>query len=136
MDRCYSEAIALPTFEERFRYLQLNGTVGLETFGSNRYLNQLLYHSPEWIEFKNKIIIRDNACDLAIEDRPIYSRVYIHHINPITIEDIKARSYCLFDPENVICVSFDTHQAIHYGDESLLILEPVERKPNDTCLWR
>ena len=137
MNRCYSELIELPTFEDRFDYLQLKGRVGEDTFGHSRYLNQLFYHSPEWRRFRDQIIIRDNGCDLAIDDRPIFDRIYIHHINPITVEDIEARRSFLMDPENAICVSFTTHNAIHYGDESLLInSQPTKRTPNDTCLWR
>jgi hypothetical protein len=137
MIKSYSYLITLPTFEDRYEYLQLNGRVGEDTFGHNRYLNQLFYHSPEWRAFRDQIIIRDNGCDLAIEDRPILDQIYIHHLNPITVKDIEARRSFLMDPENVVCVSFTTHNAIHYGDESLLInSQPVRRTPNDTCLWR
>lgn len=126
----------LPTFEERFEYLKLGGKVAQSTFGFNRYLNQALYRSPEWKEFRNQIIIRDNGCDLAIPDRMIGRRILIHHLNPIRVEDIVKRRHCVFDPENAVCVSFMTHEAIHYGDDSLLILVPEERRPNDTCPWR
>ena len=132
----YSELIKLPTFLERFNYLKLNGSVGSSTFGSSRYLNQIFYHSERWKRVRDRIIIRDDSCDLAFEGRDIRNRVLIHHLNPITIRDLEEEAESLFDPENLICVSPDTHQAIHYGDENLLILDLVERKPGDTCLWR
>ena len=127
-----------PTFEERFKYLQCRGNLYNVTFGKERYLNQVLYTSPEWRRFRHGIITRDNGCDLADPDRPINSlKMLIHHINPLTIDDILNRDPCIFDPENVICVSFDTHQAIHYGDERYINrTKIVERKPNDTCPWR
>lgn len=132
----YSELITIPTYEERFQYLQLKGAVGKDTFGYDRYLNQILYNSPEWKRLRNQIIIRDNGCDLGCEGYEIYGRVLIHHMNPITVEDVVSRNPIVFDPENLICVSHNTHNAIHYGDESLLILAPVERTKNDTCPWR
>ena len=132
----YSELITLPTFEERYRYLRKSGIVGEETFGSHRHLNQLLYRSPEWRSVRNNVIVRDNGCDLGMEGYEIRDRVYIHHINPITEDDILNRTPALFDMENLICVSFNTHQAIHYGDESLLpIISFNERTPGDTKLW-
>ena len=132
----YSELITLPTFEERYRYLRKSGIVGEETFGSHRYLNQALYRSPEWRRVRNDVIIRDNGCDLGMEGYEIRDRVYIHHINPITMDDILNRSPVIFDMDNLICVSFNTHQAIHYGDESLLpIISFTERMPGDTKLW-
>ena len=134
--KSYSELITLPTFEERFEYLRLNGTVGSETFGHDRYLNQTLYRSPEWKRFRHKIIIRDNGCDLACEGYQIYEKVLIHHINPITIKDILERNPMVFDPENVVCTILNTHNAIHYGDESLIIKAPITRSKNDTCPWR
>lgn len=136
MTRTYSELIRLPTFLDRFKYLQLGGQVGVETFGYDRYLNQILYRTAEWKRFRNEIIIRDNGCDLACEGYEIVSRCLIHHINPITVEDVIKRDPKVFDPENVITTILNTHNAIHYGDESLLITEPIERKPNDTCPWR
>ena len=132
----YSELITIPTYEERFKYLQLKGAVGNDTFGYDRYLNQILYNSPEWKRLRNQIIIRDNGRDLGCEGYEIYGRILIHHMNPITVEDIVSRDPIVFDPENLICVSHNTHNAIHYGDESLLILAPVERTKNDTCPWR
>lgn len=134
--RSYSELMLLPTFEERYRYLRLSGHVGKETFGHDRYLNQILYSSPEWKRFRRDIILRDDGLDLGCEGFDILGRVMVHHINPITVEDVVNRSYKVFDPDNAICCSHNTHQAIHYGDESLLPLLPPERRPNDTCPWR
>ena len=134
--RTYSELITLPTFEERYQYLRLNGRVGEETFGFDRWLNQKFYNDPAWLEARDYVIIRDNGCDLAIPGREIYSRILIHHMNPITKHDILQRSKYLLDPEYLICTIKNTHDAIHYGDENLLVKGPVERKPNDTCPWR
>lgn len=137
MNRSYSELITIPTFEERFEYLRLGGIVGEDTFGSHRYLNQTFYRSAEWRRFRREIIIRDMGCDLGIEDREIQGLIIIHHINPISIEDIiNRRLEILFNRDNVICVSDMTHKAIHYGDESLLIKAPIERTKFDTCPWR
>ena len=134
--RTYSELIKLPTFEERFQYLKLDGDVGVETFGFDRYLNQAFYSSDEWKSIRNKVIIRDNGCDLGIEGREIYKRIIIHHMNPITKEDLLYRTEYLLNPEYMICTMKNTHDAIHYGDENLLFKDPIERKPNDTCPWR
>lgn len=134
--KTYSELITLPTFLDRYRYLRIGGAVGKETFGYDRYLNQMLYRTPEWKRFRNEIIIRDNGCDLAIDGYEIVGKILIHHINPITVEDVIRRNPMIFDPENVISVSHNTHNAIHYGDESLLITEPIIRTQNDTCPWR
>ena len=134
--RTYSELIKLPTFEERFQYLKLDGDVGVETFGFDRYLNQAFYSSDEWKSIRNQVIIRDNGCDLGIEGREIYKRIIIHHMNPITKEDLLYRTEYLLNPEYMICTMKNTHDAIHYGDENLLFKDPVERKPNDTCPWR
>lgn len=135
--RTYSELIKLPTFEERFEYLKLDGEVGKDTFGFERYLNQLLYHLPEWKDIRRKVIVRDEGCDLAIPDREIYGLVMVHHMNPITIEDVEEHNLDVFDPEYLITVSKLTHNAIHYGDENLLIESKlVERSPDDTCPWR
>ena len=136
MIKTYSELIAFPTYEERFRYLQLKGAVGKDTFGYDRYLNQILYSSQEWKRFRDKIIIRDNGCDLACEGYDIHGRILVHHINPIRVDDVVNRNPIVFDPENVVCVTHNTHNAIHYGDESLLVLAPVERTKNDTCPWK
>ena len=135
--RTYSELIALPTFEERYNYLKLDGKVGEETFGSDRWLNQLFYKKdPDWLAIRDKIIIRDNGCDLAVLGRDIYSRILIHHMNPITKDDILCRSEFLLNPEYLICTTKNTHDAIHYGDESLLVKDPVKRYKNDTCHWK
>lgn len=134
--RTYSELITLSTFEERFRYLQLGGKVGEETFGFDRYINQTFYRSQEWRSIRDYVITRDNGCDLGIEDREIAGRILIHHMNPISVEDILHRSEYLLDPEYLISTIKNTHDAIHYGDESLLILAPTERRINDTCPWR
>lgn len=136
MSKSYSELIQFPTFLERFRYLQIGGTVGADTFGHDRYLNQILYRTAEWKRFRNRIILRDQGYDLGCEGYEIFGKVIVHHINPITIEDILRRDHKIFDPDNVISTCLDTHNAIHYGDESLLITDPIERKPNDTCSWR
>lgn len=134
--RTYSELITLPTFEERYRYLKLGGKIGVETFGYDRYLNQILYNSPEWKTFRHKMIIRDNGCDLAMEGFEIYGMILLHHINPISVEDVLRRDPKIFDPENVVSTVLNTHNAIHYGDESLLMLSPTPRVANDTCPWR
>jgi hypothetical protein len=128
--------ILYPTFEERYRYLRMGGRIGEETFGFDRMFNQSFYKSREWKEARRKAIIRDNGCDLAIPDRVIFDKVIVHHINPLTLEQIEEGGPELFDLRNLVCVSLDTHNAIHYGDESLLIKTNfVERKPNDTCPW-
>lgn len=137
--RTYSELIKLPTFEERFEYLKLDGTVGKETFGFDRYLNQKFYKLPEWKRIRNFVITRDQGCDLAIEDRPIPNgiRILVHHINPVRIEDIVNKVDWILDPEYLISTTKLTHDAIHYSDDSILIESiPIERKPNDTCPWR
>lgn len=134
--RTYSELITLPTFEERFDYLQLNGRVGEDTFGHQRYLNQVFYKTREWRDLRHYVIVRDNGCDLGVEGFDIYGPVHVHHMNPITIEDIENRSEFLLDPEYLISTSDRTHKAISYGDKSLLPLPPIERFRNDTCPWR
>ena len=134
--KTYSELITIPTFEERFEYLQLKGSVGKDTFGYDRHLNQVLYRSPEWKRLRNQIIIRDCGCDLACDGYDIYGKVLIHHLNPITVEDVLARSRKVFDPDNLVCVSHNTHNAIHYGDVDLLATGPIIRTKNDTCPWR
>lgn len=134
--RTYSELITIPTFEERYNYLKLNGIVGKETFGYDRYLNQLLYRSSDWRSFRDRIIIRDNGCDLACEGFELQSRIIIHHIDPITVEDILNKHPKVFDPENVISTSHNTHLAIHYGDKNLISIGPINRYKNDTCPWK
>lgn len=138
--RTYSELIKLETFEERFDYLKLNGEVGMATFGSDRYLNQMFYRSPEWRRkggIRDQVILRDNGCDLGVEGYDIFNKrnLFIHHMNPITVEDIMERREWILDPEYLICCSYNTHNAIHYGDKDLLPKLPVERKPRDTIFW-
>lgn len=134
--RTYSELIKIPTFKDRFEYLRLDGKVGEETFGFDRYLNQIFYKSQEWKAVRDFVIIRDQGCDLAMEGHEIFGRILVHHMNPIRIEDIVNRSKYLLDPEYLICTIKNTHDAIHYGDGSLLITGPIERTKNDTCPWR
>lgn len=135
--RTYSELIKLPTFEDRYRYLKLNGVIGEETFGYDRYLNQVFYRSPEWKKVRREVILRDNGCDLAFDGYDIFGKVLIHHMNPITLKDINQRKEEILDPEYLICVSLDTHNAIHYGDDSRIItVTPIVRTKNDTCPWR
>ena len=137
MIRTYSELIRFRTFEERFEYLRLDGKVGIETFGFDRYLNQMLYQrSKEWKSVRDKVIIRDCGCDLGIVDRPIYSKIIVHHMNPITKQDILNMTEFLLNPEYLICTILNTHNAIHYGDANLLIKNPIERSVNDTCPWK
>lgn len=134
--RTYSELITIPTFEERYKYLKIGGKVGEETFGFERYLNQEFYKSHEWQSIRRQVIVRDLGCDLGIEDREIHGKIIVHHMNPITIDDIIEASDFLLNPEYLICTLKSTHDAIHYGDESLLIKAPVERMKNDTCPWK
>ena len=134
--RTYSELITLPTFMERYKYLQIGGTVGTDTFGFDRYLNQVFYKSDEWKSIRRHVIIRDCGCDLGIEGHEIHERILIHHINPISEEDILGRSDFLLNPEYLISTSHRTHNAIHYGDDSILIDTPLERRKNDTCPWK
>lgn len=136
MNRSYDELRTIQTFRERFEYLKLHGRVGMDTFGADRYLNQILYRSSEWRRLRDYIIVRDNACDLGMDGYPIKGSILIHHINPITKDDVLNRNPIIFDQNNLICVSMMTHNAIHYGDESLLYSEIVERKPNDTTPWK
>lgn len=136
MKRSYSELCKLKTFDERFRYLMLNGMVGETTFGSSRYLNQRLYHSNEWKEIQRVIRIRDKGNDLGIPGRPIMGYIYVHHLNPISVEDVAEGNPDILDPENLISVSFIVHSAIHYGDDSILLNDYIERRPNDTIPWR
>lgn len=136
MIRTYSELILLPTFEERFKYLKLNGSVGADTFGFDRYLNQQFYRSEEWKRIRGDVILRDNGCDLGVDGYQIFGRVLIHHLNPIRKEDIQSLSEFLMNPEYLICTTHRTHNALHYGDESLLTTSPIKRFKNDTCPWR
>lgn len=138
--KTYSELIQLPTYEQRLDYLLLHGSVGSDTFGFDRYINQKFYRSTEWKRIRDEVIVRDNGCDLGIPDRPIIGKIYVHHMNPLRVEDIEESTENLLDPNNLICVSFDTHNIIHYGvgKSSRDILGPaqIERKKGDTCLWK
>lgn len=134
--RTYNELILLPTFEERFEYLKLSGRVGEETFGFDRWLNQKFYRSAEWKHIRDQVILRDNGCDLGIEGREIYDKILIHHMNPISKQDILERSDLLLNPMYLISVTKRTHDAIHYSDDSILMKDPITRSKNDTCPWR
>lgn len=136
MIRIYSELVSLPSYLDRYKYLKIGSKVGVATFGFNRYLNQLFYQSSAWKRVRDQVIIRDDGCDLAHADYPIAGRIYIHHLNPIQIDDLEDFNPDVLDPNNLVCVSFDTHQAIHYGDESLLPKDPIERFENDQIPWR
>ena len=134
--RTYNELMLLPTFKERFEYLKLSGRVGEETFGFDRWLNQKFYRSAEWKHIRDLVIIRDNGCDLGVEGREIYGKILIHHMNPITKKDILERTDLLLNPKYLISVTKQTHDAIHYSDESILMNDPIARSKNDTCPWR
>lgn len=134
--KCYSELKRLETFEERFEYLKTSGVVGQSTFGYDRYLNQVLYKSAKWRKVRNQVIIRDNGCDLGMEDYPIFDKVIVHHMNPITIEDVEDDNEDIYNPDYLICVSELTHNAIHYGNSNTLPKLPTERTPGDTCPWK
>ena len=135
--RTYSELITLPTFEERFNYLKLDGLVGKETFGYDRHINQQLYQrNPRWKSARDKVIIRDNGCDLGVEGYEIFGKIIVHHMNPITLDDILNDRDWIYDPEYLICTVHNTHNAIHYSDEKLLMTAPIVRTKNDTCPWK
>lgn len=140
MIKSYNELVKLPTFQERFEYLRIGGRVGQSTFGGKRELNQLLYRSEKWKKLRRFILQRDEidgyTCDLVFPDRPIFSRVCVHHINPITIADVIHERSLVFDPDNLVSVAFQTHEAVHYGDYNLIQQDYQARKPNDTCPWR
>ena len=136
MIRTYTELKQIPTFIERYRYLKIGGKVGEETFGSDRYLNQVFYRFKEWMDIRNYVIVRDLGCDLGIEGYEIIGKIFIHHMNPLTVEDVLNRTEILLDPEYLICCTKNTHDAIHYGNEDLLWTDPVIRTPNDTCPWK
>ena len=135
MTRTYTELRQLPTFEERFKYLKLGAQVAAETFGFDRWVNQRFYRSPEWRKVRRDVIIRDEGRDLGVEGYELQNGIYVHHINPMLPKDIVDASEWILNPEYLICVSFNTHNAIHYGDENLLP-KVIERKPNDTCPWK
>ena len=132
----YSDLITLPTFEERFEYLRLDGSVGEQTFGFDRYINQIFYQSYEWKKVRDFVIIRDNGCDLGMDGYDIRGKILIHHMNPISVRDIETRSDLLLNPDYLISTTHITHNAIHYGNESLLPKGPIERTKYDTCPWR
>lgn len=135
--KTYSELITLPTYIERFNYLKLGGRVGADTFGFDRHLNQNIYqHDPRWKDARDLVIIRDNGCDLGVEGYEIYGKIIVHHMNPITLDDVLNNRDWIYDPEFLICTVHNTHNAIHYGDENLLMKAPIERTPNDTCPWK
>lgn len=136
MNRCYSELIQLPTFKERYEYLRLGGLVGQDTFGFDRYLNQKFYRSPEWKRVRRDVIIRDEGRDLAMEGYELGNNIFVHHMNPISVQDLENVSDWVLNPEFLVCVSKQTHDAIHFGDASLLPKLPVERTPNDMCPWK
>lgn len=136
MNKRYSELILLKNFEDRFEYLKIKGYVGEITHGGHRYLNQQLYSSPRWQRLRKQIIVRDGGCDLACPDRPIHGKIVIHHINPISVDDLIRQAGIIFDPENLITVSYNTHEAIHYGDIDLIPKDYIPRTENDTCPWR
>lgn len=136
MLRTYSELSRLQTFRERFEYLRLDGIVGAETFGFDRYLNQVFYNSDEWKAVRKTVIIRDNGCDLGMDGYDIHGKIIVHHMNPFSIDDVLHRKEELLDPEFLISTVLNTHNAIHYGDESLLPSAPIVRTRNDTCPWR
>lgn len=133
--KCYSELKLLTTFEERYEYLRLSGKVGLDTFGFDRYLNQILYRSRRWLSARDKVIIRDLGCDLGVEGYEIHNKILVHHMNPITVQDIELGNNKVFDPEFLICTSFNTHNAIHFGDGKLLPQKPITRTQNDMAPW-
>lgn len=135
--RTYGELIKIEKFLDRYEYLKLNGSVGAETFGFDRWLNQIFYRSPEWKHIREEVIIRDDGCDLGIRDRPIGGRIYVHHMNPIDVKSIVERKSILLNPDFLICCSHNTHEAIHYGNSDILLPDKfVERKPNDTIPWK
>ena len=135
--RCYSELVKLPSYIERFNYLKLGGKVGADTFGFDRYLNQQFYHNdPMWRSSRDTVIIRDNGCDLGVEGYEIHGKIIVHHMNVVTMDDIIKKRDWIYDPEFLICTVHNTHNAIHYGDEKMLIKGPNERTPNDTCPWK
>lgn len=134
--RTYSELIQYQTYEERYEYLKLNGRVGEETFGNDRILNQMLYKDPEWLRTRDIVIIRDNGCDLGIPGREIHGAILVHHINPITVEDVVNRDPKVFDPNNLICTSLLTHNAVHFSNSDILVKDPIVRSKNDTCPWK
>lgn len=133
--RTYSDLVKLQTFEDRYKYLKLNGIVGSSTFGFDRWLNQVLYKTTRWKKSRNDVIIRDNALDLGVDGYDIYDKILVHHMNPITIQDVEDNNSIIYDPEYLICTSLKTHNAIHFGDEKQLVETVVVRRKNDTAPW-
>lgn len=136
MIKSYSELIKMNSFDERFEYLKLTGSIGVDTFGFDRIFNQRFYRSVEWRRIRDNVILRDNGCDMGLDGYTIYGKIIVHHMNPITLEDIEQITDALIDPEYLICVSHETHNAIHYGDANSIVRMPEERRENDTCPWR
>lgn len=136
MIRTYSELMQIPTYRERFEYLKLDGKVGRATFGSKRYLNQQFYTSDEWRRVRDIVITRDLGRDLAVEGYDIEGRIQVHHMNPMFVQDVVCHNSDILNPEYLICTSYNTHKAIHYGNEDMLVLPPIDRMPNDTCPWK
>lgn len=135
--KSYNELSKLSSFKDRYDYARLHGSVGTETFGYDRYLNQSFYRSAEWKKVRNQVILRDDGCDLGTPGVKIHGKIIIHHLNPLTLEDVENCSEKMLDPNNLVCVSQSTHNAIHYGDDEIVrSKELVERKPNDTCPWK
>lgn len=134
--RTYTELIKIPTFKERYEYLRLSGVVGSDTFGFDRYINQLFYRSREWKDLRREVILRDDCCDLGDPERPIMGRPIVHHMNPISLKDLNNMTDIVMNPEYLITTSHITHNAIHYGDSDLLMQDPIERRLNDTCPWK
>lgn len=135
MSRTYSKLRSLRTFKERYEYLRLQGKVGAITFGYDRYVNQMFYKSKEWLACRDDVILRDSGCDLGMPDRDIFDKIIIHHMNPVTMEELENMADHILDPEFLICTTAVTHNAIHYGDEKLLLYLPAVRKPGDTSPW-
>lgn len=136
MNKSYRELLSIDSFDDRLEYLKCGSVIGHPTFGGHRYLNQMLYHSDKWKKTRNDIIIRDEGCDMAHSDYPLFGDIIIHHINPINVDDIVNRSSCVFDPNNLVCVGFSTHNMIHFGIGTHSPSGLITRKPNDTCPWK
>lgn len=136
MMKTYSELCKLKSFDERFEYLKLRGSVGADTFGFDRIFNQKFYRSVEWKRIRDSVILRDNGCDMGLDGYDIYGKIIVHHMNPICLKDIEEVTAVLINPEYLICVSHETHNAIHYGNENSIVRMPETRKENDTCPWR
>lgn len=136
MIRNYTDLCKLNTMVDRYEYLRLGGKVGEETFGFDRWLNQMFYKLPEWLKVRDEVIVRDLGCDMGLDGYDIMGKIYVHHMNPFRKEDILNNIQKLLDPEYLICTSKSTHDAIHYGNVDLLPKDPIIRTPNDTCPWK